>query len=109
MNSRRDFIRTTSLAGAGIVLAPSLSFSMKPFQQEKLKLGFIGVGLRGTNHLNNAILRKDTEITAICDLDPNRIDIALKMLKDDGRKNRLLLARTKRITSIYWPQMKWMQ
>ena len=40
--------------------------------------------LRGTNHLNNALNRKDINITAVCDIDPNRIEIALGKIKDAG-------------------------
>ncbi|WP_027125964.1 Gfo/Idh/MocA family protein [Gelidibacter mesophilus] len=85
MSSRRDFVKKTALAGAGIMMLPNLSFgAMLGSADQKLKMAFIGVGLRGCNHLNNALLRKDTEITAICDVDPARIEIALKMIKDAG-------------------------
>src|SRR5690606_11946002 len=85
MSSRRDFVKKTALAGAGLMMLPNMSFgAMLGSADQKLKLAFIGVGLRGVNHLNNALLRKDTEITAICDIDPARIDIALKMIKDAG-------------------------
>lgn len=85
MNSRRDFVKKTALAGAGLVMLPNMSFgSMLGSSGQKLKMAFIGVGLRGANHLNNALLRKDTEITAICDVDPARIEVALKMIKDAG-------------------------
>lgn len=86
MGSRRDFVKKTALAGAGLFMLPNLSFGgiMGEASGQKLKMAFIGVGLRGVNHLNNALLRKDTEITAICDVDPARIEIALKMIKDAG-------------------------
>jgi predicted dehydrogenase len=85
MKSRRTFIKQTGLVGAGLTMLPNLSFASnsKPFGQ-KLKVGFIGVGLRGTNHINNVLLRDDVEITAICDIDPNRIAIALKIIAEAG-------------------------
>ncbi len=87
MSSRRDFVKKTALAGAGIMMLPNLSFgSILGAPGQKIKMAFIGVGLRGCNHLNNALLRKDTEITAIGDVDPARIEIALKMIKDAGFK-----------------------
>ncbi|RXG28515.1 Gfo/Idh/MocA family oxidoreductase [Leeuwenhoekiella palythoae] len=94
MNSRRTFIKGTAVVGAGISLAPHLVFPLnaKPLA-EKLKLGFIGVGLRGTNHLNNAMRRTDTEITAICDIDPKRIEIALDLIQKDGRKKPLVFGK----------------
>lgn len=86
MNSRRDFIRKSAVVGAGISLAPNLSFGYASSKNEKLKLAFIGVGLRGTNHLNNALQRDDVEVVAICDLDQNRIDIATKKITEAGQK-----------------------
>ncbi|WP_027137596.1 Gfo/Idh/MocA family protein [Gaetbulibacter saemankumensis] len=87
MNSRRNFVKKATIAGAGLSLIPGLSFgSSNIFKGEKLKLAFIGVGLRGANHLRNALHRKDIEITAICDVDPKRIEIATKMITDAGYK-----------------------
>jgi len=87
MNSRRNFVKKTAMAGAGISLIPSLSFgAISNASQQKLKLAFIGVGLRGTNHLNNALLRKDVEIAAICDVDPKRIKMALDKIDKAGYK-----------------------
>ena len=50
-------------------------------KEEKVKVALIGVGLRGTNHLNNVLLRDDVLVTAICDIDPRRITIALDHIK----------------------------
>jgi predicted dehydrogenase len=84
-NSRRNFVKNVALASAAISVSPSLSFgSNLNFDGPKLKLAFLGVGLRGTNHLNNALQRNDLDITAICDIDPKRIDIALAMIKEKG-------------------------
>ncbi len=85
LNSRRNFIKKTAVATAGISLIPGMSFGTSTlFQGQKLKLAFIGVGLRGTNHLNNALQRKDVEITAICDVDPKRVEKALSLINDAG-------------------------
>jgi len=53
--------------------------------KEILKVGLIGVGLRGTNHLNNVLLREDVLVTAICDIDPARIKIALDYISKNGQ------------------------
>jgi len=81
---RRDFIKTTAVAGAGLAVAPSLVFGEEK-KDSKLRLGFIGVGLRGATHLHNALRRKDVEVTAICDIDPERLAIAQKMIKKAGQ------------------------
>ncbi|MFC5047024.1 Gfo/Idh/MocA family protein [Aquimarina hainanensis] len=91
MNSRRNFVKKTVLAGAGVSLLPTMSFGqMTSLRGEKLKLAFIGVGLRGMVHVNNALQRKDVTITAICDIDPNRINVALdKIDKANWKKPKV--------------------
>ena len=88
MNSRRNFIKKTAIVGAGIALAPSLTFGFN--SPQKLKVGMIGVGLRGTNHLNNLLLRDDVLITAICDIDPKRITLAIDEIVKSGNKKPLV-------------------
>lgn len=85
--SRRSFVKKTAIATAGFSLLPSMSFGSDfNLNKGKLKIAFIGIGLRGTNHLSNALQRKDIEIAAICDLDQNRVDIALNKIKKAGHK-----------------------
>ena len=79
-------MKTAALIGAGISVLPSMAFGTGPKDNQKLKLAFIGVGLRGTNHLTNALKRKDVEITAICDVDSKRIEIAIEHIKKAGGK-----------------------
>ncbi|WP_423997436.1 Gfo/Idh/MocA family protein [Maribacter sp. IgM3_T14_3] len=81
MASRRNFIKNTSLAGMGLFAVPG--FAHNSFSAaDKLNVGLIGVGLRGTNHLQNLLLRKDVNVTAICDVDAERITIAKKNIAD---------------------------
>lgn len=88
MKTRRNFIKKTALASAAVTMLPSASFATvgNVLKKEKLKLAFIGVGLRGTVHLKNSLQRKDIEITAICDIDPKRIDLCLDLIKKAGYK-----------------------
>jgi len=81
---RRNFIKTTAVAGAGLAIAPGIAFG-KGLTDSKLRLGFVGVGLRGTWHLENSLNRNDVEVTAICDIDPERLKICQKMIKDAGQ------------------------
>ncbi|WP_405410773.1 Gfo/Idh/MocA family protein [Maribacter sp. Asnod1-A12] len=85
MASRRSFIKNTSLAGMGLFAVPG--FAHNNFSPaDKLNVGLIGVGLRGTNHLQNLLLRKDVNITAICDVDADRISIAKKYISEAKEK-----------------------
>lgn len=87
MSSRRKFIKKTTIIGAAVVIAPNLTFGTTTSRiEEKLRVGLIGVGLRGTNHLNNLLLRDDVLVTAICDIDSNRISLALDKIEKAGQK-----------------------
>ena len=69
-------------------MLPNMSFGINTGvfgKEEKLKVAMIGVGLRGTNHLNIVLLRDDVLVTAICDIDPRRITIALDHIKKAGK------------------------
>lgn len=79
---RRDFIKTSAIAGTALH-SPLFHFSGS-IKKEKVRLGFIGLGLRGCNHLQNILNREDTLVTALCDIDTNRLDIAEKMIRDAG-------------------------
>jgi predicted dehydrogenase len=74
---RRNFIKTGMLAGAAMTL-PFPVFGNNA--GEKARIGFIGVGLRGRNHLNNLLQREDVLIPAICDLDPSALEAAQSMI-----------------------------
>jgi predicted dehydrogenase len=82
---RRNFIKTTAVAGAGLAIAPGFAFGKSP-SESTLRLGFIGVGLRGAWHLENALKRKDVEVTAICDIDPARLELCQKLIDEAGHK-----------------------
>ncbi|MGB5275003.1 MAG: Gfo/Idh/MocA family oxidoreductase [Flavobacteriaceae bacterium] len=87
MNSRRKFIQKSSVIGAGVALAPSFTYGIfKADQNNKLNVGLIGAGLRGTNHLENLLLRKDINVTAVCDIDPVRIALAKDLISKAGGK-----------------------
>lgn len=87
---RREFIKSTTATGLTVAAAPNLAFGSP---KQKVRLGMIGVGLRGTWHLKNALERDDVEVTAICDTDPERIPICQKMIQKAGRKQARVFDR----------------
>ena len=101
MSSRRDFLKKSAIIGTGLAMSPSLSFGANDaYKDKKVKVALIGVGLRGTNHLNNVLLRDDVLVTAICDIDPRRITIALDLLEKAGKRNLKFLVRMITIIEI---------
>ncbi|MFZ6011730.1 MAG: Gfo/Idh/MocA family protein [Bacteroidota bacterium] len=82
--NRRDFIKTTALAGAGLTILPSKVLFSKD-KDPKVRLGFIGVGLRGQNHLDLALGRTDVDVVAICDVQQRMIDMSKDLVKKSGK------------------------
>jgi len=81
---RRTFIKSGTMAGLAAVMMPKLSFT-GPVLKPTIRVGMIGVGLRGTNHLANILERDDVEVPAVCDIDLQRIPIVQEMLTKAGR------------------------
>ncbi len=81
--TRRRFLKTTGAVTGGSLVA-SLPASSRPNVQganEFLRLGFLGVGDRGSNllrHTLNCISVSTLRVTAICDIDPKRRDAAVE-------------------------------
>jgi len=86
--NRRKFIKNTTAAGLGLSLLsyPNLLFGN---DDRKIKIALIGIGLRGRNHLSLLLRRKDTEVVAICDIDPNSLKAAQELIKASGKKAAL--------------------
>ncbi|RFM28579.1 Gfo/Idh/MocA family protein [Deminuibacter soli] len=82
--SRRTFVKNVSLTTAGIALLSNAEARERK-ATDKVKLAFIGVGLRGQNHLNNALERQDVEVVAICDVDDRMLDSSFELIKKSGK------------------------
>jgi predicted dehydrogenase len=83
MTTRRDFIKTTAAATLAASILPNLGFSKEG--DPKVRLGFIGVGLRGQNHLELALSRNDVEVVAICDIQQRMIDMSIGLVAQAGK------------------------
>lgn len=87
MAHRRTFLKQTAAFSAATYLSTTPLWAAKAnCANDKLQVALIGVGLRGTNHLENLLLRSDVAVTAICDIDASRIQIALKLIEDAKQK-----------------------
>lgn len=53
--------------------------------EKRARLAFIGVGLRGQNHLGNALRRSDVDVVAICDVDDHMLEMATIEIKKSGK------------------------
>jgi len=83
--SRRDFIKTGSLAAAGISLATDSIFPGNQ-QERSVRVGIIGTGGRGTSHVHNLLTIEGVEVTAVCDLFEDKARNAAQVCQKNGRK-----------------------
>src|SRR5215212_2290383 len=70
MLSRRRFLAAS--AAAPLVFSRSSATAAN----DKLTLGFIGVGTMGRSHLGGFLGRKEVEVVAVCDVVKERLDNA---------------------------------
>lgn len=80
--SRREFTKTISLATA----ATALSAGRAAGANERVRLGFIGLGNRGDQVLDAFLKQPDMEVSAICDLSDAYLDFAAR--KSGGSPKR---------------------
>lgn len=105
-NNRRDFLKLTGLAGAGILAGESApafgaqatdanalirkqKFNMSGYAAPKLdtvRVGFIGLGQRGPGHVTRSSRVDGVQITALCDLRPEKVDAMKKKLEGTPHK-----------------------
>ena len=80
---RRTFLKDTALASAAFTILPSSTLVAN--EDKRIKVGVIGVGLRGQNHVDNLLRRKDVDIIAICDVDDEMLKRTLSLFSKAGK------------------------
>ena len=70
MINRRDFIKKTSILGLSAFIIPSISpgYILNFNKKDKIRIGLIGVGLRGQSTLGLLLNREDVIVSCICDI-----------------------------------------
>lgn len=96
--NRRDFIKMGAAAGIGAAVAgialqgcdqDTRSLSTTPGLPkidpiDPVKIGFVGVGSRGANHVRNFLRVEGVEIKAICDILPERVERMQQWVTEAG-------------------------
>ncbi len=110
--SRRDLLKGAALASAGIALGlPTTAYSESgpaqltpialpqparaavtmlgvPFDKHAVvRVAIVGTGLRGRSVLHELLGVDNVQITALCDTVPEKIEMAVKQLRDAGHTN----------------------
>ncbi len=83
---RKTFVKTTTLATSGLALGgPALLDLTNPLK-ETVRIGFVGTGLRGRNHVNNLLAYDGVVCPAICDIDPDAVERTKALFEKYGKK-----------------------
>jgi len=86
--SRRAFLRDSAKATAGILAFPAIlpssalgkAGTVAP--SERIVMGCIGMGGRGTGNMRTFLAHKDVQVVAVCDVDQERCRQAVKLVDD---------------------------
>jgi predicted dehydrogenase len=83
---RRSFIKNSGLAGLSLGLSINHINAFSPIQKNKVRVGLIGVGLRGQEHVRLMADRDDVEIIAMADPDKQMMADAQQIIAKAGKK-----------------------
>lgn len=106
---RRQFIKNSALATAGLTLAsstaPVLGLGAVRGANERIRVGFIGVGNRGSELLHHFMDNKDVQVAALCDVykpfvarDRSQVDERFLTSRKSPKMTESLPAGVKRFT-----------
>ena len=82
--NRRNFVKQGATIAAGISILPSGMLFAK--NKDKVRVGYIGVGLRGRTHVREGLRRDDVEIIAICDTQESSLKLCREQFVKAGKK-----------------------
>jgi len=97
--TRRDFIRTGTMAGLGMAVGSAVLSSgtsaqarsdaasmigYNPGAKDLIKVGFVGIGNQGSGHVNNLLKIEGCQVTAVCDIRPERVKWAQRQVVKAG-------------------------
>jgi len=80
--SRRQFLKTATAIIAAPTILPSSVWAAATGPNDRLTLGFIGMGKQNSGLLNGFIHNKGTQVVAVCEVDTTRRDNAKKKVED---------------------------
>jgi len=84
--NRREFFKRGACAGA--ILATVGSFPPAKAQgkrMERIRVGFVGVGGRGTGHVRDLLAIPGVEVKAVCDIVPSKVENVQNMVQKAGQ------------------------
>jgi predicted dehydrogenase len=94
--NRRQFLAASGTLVAGAVLTPAWAAA----PSDTVNVGLVGVGSRGSVHLDKLLQMPGVRVVAVCDLQPDRIEAAQKKVTDAGQPKPLGTTEWKRLLEV---------
>src|SRR5437867_12900416 len=81
--TRRTFLKTAAAAASGApFILPSRIWAAQVKPNDRIALGFIGMGKQNSGLMGGFLGKKETQTIAVCDVDTHRRDHAKKTVED---------------------------
>ncbi|MBN2505834.1 MAG: Gfo/Idh/MocA family oxidoreductase [Verrucomicrobia bacterium] len=85
--TRRSFLKTTGALGAAApLILPSAVWGAETAVNDRIAMGFIGVGTQGRGLLGGFLGNQQVQVLAVCDVDTNRRNASKKRIDDHYAK-----------------------
>jgi predicted dehydrogenase len=72
--TRRTFLKTASLAAAGVAGLPAVSYGRILGSAERVRVAVVGLHGRGSEHINALSRCRNVTVSAVCDVDRRELD-----------------------------------
>ena len=82
---RRTFLSRSAASLAGLALAEDALAEQASFSGKSIRLGFVGVGNRGSYHLDCALGMEGVNVIAVCDIDDKALYRAKRWVEEAGQ------------------------
>jgi predicted dehydrogenase len=86
--TRRRFLQASSLAVAAPLILPSRIWSAQTRPNDRIALGFIGMGTQNRGLMGGFLGRPDCQVVAVCEVEPDRRAAAQKTVNDRYARDR---------------------
>src|SRR5436309_6072990 len=84
--TRRTFLKTTAGASVAPFILPSRIWAAEVKPNDRIGLGFIGMGKQNRGLMGDFLGRNETQTIAVCDVDTHRRDHAKQTVEDHYAK-----------------------
>ena len=84
MENRRDFLKQAAGLAAALAVTGRTAFGQDA-PKESIRVGFIGVGGRGSGHVGDLLKIPKVQVKAVCDIVPSRVEAIQNRVEKAGQ------------------------